>query len=402
MYKRQVIHAPGSYLTYEPQWNSDVNSVYENVTSGEVYPYEFLVENCPDDKKRDVDYVLSLMDWEKNVDPFYREHYFRPPLVCAHSDDRHVEKWVVYANNYFGAKELTILPGQTVTVRDGAAYGCIIIQGHGQFGVHDAEAAIMLRFGQISADEYFVSEAAARAGVTITNRNQAAAVNAFVAVAGGIITRRSSKLNDNGTFDNTLKSSTYAVFGDATVPLGEQWEVSGGLRLAHVSQPGGRLQQGHVAQHGQIGKPGGLVVRGHLSSSRPWRPARCPIAGWPSVMGQAFQRDPTDLDGASIPRFRPRGKRVSGPPCLGWPSACSACLPLHATCRAGARRSQRRARDNTSGGAARATLPPPQRIKHEKDSSGPGVRGRRRQTCVERRTLAWKSIRRSRARAQQT
>lgn len=31
-----VVHAPGSYLTYEPQWNSDVNSVYENVASNEV------------------------------------------------------------------------------------------------------------------------------------------------------------------------------------------------------------------------------------------------------------------------------------------------------------------------------------------------------------------------------
>ena len=29
-----VIHAPGSYLTYEPQWNSDVNSVYENIVLG--------------------------------------------------------------------------------------------------------------------------------------------------------------------------------------------------------------------------------------------------------------------------------------------------------------------------------------------------------------------------------
>jgi iron complex outermembrane receptor protein len=40
----------------------------------------------------------------------------------------------------------------------------------------------------------------------------------------------------NGTFDNKLKSSTYAVFGDTTVPLGERWEVSGGLRLAHDRQ----------------------------------------------------------------------------------------------------------------------------------------------------------------------
>ncbi|MGE3364541.1 MAG: TonB-dependent receptor [Rhizobiaceae bacterium] len=40
----------------------------------------------------------------------------------------------------------------------------------------------------------------------------------------------------NGTFDNRLTSSTYAVFGDATVPVGERWEVSGGLRLAHDRQ----------------------------------------------------------------------------------------------------------------------------------------------------------------------
>jgi hypothetical protein len=167
-----VVHAPGSCLTYEPQWNSDVNSVYENITSNEVFPYEFLVENCPPDKKRDLDYVLSLMDWEKNVDPHYKKHYFRPPVVCPVSDEKHVEKWVVYANDYFAAKELTILPKQTVTIKDGAAYGCILLQGHGKFGVYDAESSVMLRYGQASNDEYFVSEAAARAGVVISNLSQ--------------------------------------------------------------------------------------------------------------------------------------------------------------------------------------------------------------------------------------
>ncbi|HEY0827431.1 MAG TPA: hypothetical protein VGE40_05015 [Bacilli bacterium] len=164
-----VVHAPGSYLTYEPQWNSDVNSVHENVTSGEVYPYEFLVENCPEEKKRDIEYILSLMDWEKNIDPHYKKNYFRAPVLCSHSDEQHTEKWITYANEYIGAKELTIQPGQTVVVEDAAAYGCIMIQGHGKFGEYDAEAAIMLRFGQMSADEYFVSEAAAREGVIITN-----------------------------------------------------------------------------------------------------------------------------------------------------------------------------------------------------------------------------------------
>lgn len=167
-----VIHAPGSYLTYEPQWNSDVNSVYENIASGEVYDYDFLVENCPEDKKRNLEYVMSLLDWEKNVDPHYRKHYFRPPVACPNSDGRYAEKWVAYANDYIAAKELTVQPGQKVVVSDGAAYGCIIIQGHGRFGTYDAEASVMLRFGQPSNDEFFVSEAAAKQGVVIENRSR--------------------------------------------------------------------------------------------------------------------------------------------------------------------------------------------------------------------------------------
>jgi len=163
-----VIHAPGSCLTYEPQWNSDVNSVYENITAGEVYPLDFLDENCPADKKADMDYILSLLDWELNVDPHYKKTYFRPPVAC-NRDENHSEKWVAYGNGYIAAKELTVNPGKSVTVIDEAAYGCIFIQGHGTFGGYDAETPVMLRFGQRSADEYFVSEKAAQEGVVITN-----------------------------------------------------------------------------------------------------------------------------------------------------------------------------------------------------------------------------------------
>lgn len=164
-----VVHAPGSALTYEPQWNSDVNSVHENVVSGETYPYEFLAENCPEDRKRDIEYILSLMDWEKNTDPHYKRHYYRPPLLCGHSDERHAEKWITYGNPYIGAKELTVNPGQSVIVRDSAAYGTVLVQGHGRFGPHQAEAASMLRFGRMSGDEFFVGETAAREGVRVVN-----------------------------------------------------------------------------------------------------------------------------------------------------------------------------------------------------------------------------------------
>lgn len=166
-----VIHAPASYLTYEPQWNSDVNSVEENVVSGEIYSRDMLVEECPDDKKDDIDYIFSLLDWEKNTDPHYKQTYFRPP-VTASETEQYAEKWVTYANDYVAAKELTIYPGQTVTIQDGAAYGCIFIQGHGKMGVYDAEAVTLIRFGQQSSDEFFVSEGTAKEGVVITNESK--------------------------------------------------------------------------------------------------------------------------------------------------------------------------------------------------------------------------------------
>lgn len=166
-----VVHAPGSYLTYEPQWNSDVNSVYENVASGEVYDEEFLVENLPEEDQNNIDAVIDLMDWEKNVDPHYKKNYFRPPVVACEQEGVYIEKWIVYANPYLGAKELTVYPGQEVTIVDSGAYGVILTQGHGNFGGYDCETAGMLRFGQLSADEFFVGAEAAARGVKIVNRS---------------------------------------------------------------------------------------------------------------------------------------------------------------------------------------------------------------------------------------
>mgnify|MGYP006872939265 CR=1 FL=1 len=67
--------------------------------------------------------------------------------------------------SYVGAKELTVYPGQTVTIKDSGAYGCILTQGFGTIGGYQCETAGMLRFGQLSADEFFVGEKAATAGV---------------------------------------------------------------------------------------------------------------------------------------------------------------------------------------------------------------------------------------------
>ncbi len=167
-----VLHAPGSYLTYEPQWNSLVGAVFENIASGEINSFDGLARSLPEEDRGSPDAVLGLLDWEKNVDPDYRKHYFRPPLPCPTGDPRFSEKWITYANPYFSAKELTLQPRQRVTVTDAAAYGCVIIQGHGEIGPHAAEAPGLLRYGQQSADEFFISEPAARGGVIIKNHSQ--------------------------------------------------------------------------------------------------------------------------------------------------------------------------------------------------------------------------------------
>ena len=69
----------------------------------------------------------------------------------------------------FSAKELTVKPGHAVTVSDTDAYGVVVVQGHGSFGANPASAATLIRFGQLTEDEFFVSESAARVGVRVVN-----------------------------------------------------------------------------------------------------------------------------------------------------------------------------------------------------------------------------------------
>lgn len=79
---------------------------------------------------------------------------------------------VVYNSPFFSARELTVYPGRTVTIRDNGAYGAIVIQGHGKFGALDIEAPAMIRFGQMTADELFVSFRSAKEGIPITNDSE--------------------------------------------------------------------------------------------------------------------------------------------------------------------------------------------------------------------------------------
>lgn len=166
-----VLHAPGSLLTYEPQWSTDLNCVFENTVCGEVYSENELYDICPPEEKGNVDYIMDAVDWEANFDPDFKEHYFRPPVTLPAGQDGLTEKWVCYGNEFITAKEATIAPGSTVTLTDRAAYGCVLVQGFGKFGVYPAEAVNMMRADDLTADEFFVSKDRAAQGVTVTNQS---------------------------------------------------------------------------------------------------------------------------------------------------------------------------------------------------------------------------------------
>ena len=50
----------------------------------------------------------------------------------------------------------------TATIRDSAAYGLIVLQGHGTLGAWEIETPSLIRYGQLTQDEFFVSEDAAK------------------------------------------------------------------------------------------------------------------------------------------------------------------------------------------------------------------------------------------------
>jgi hypothetical protein len=167
-----VLHAPGSVCTYEPQSASDVFAMCECWTSCRTIPDDLLWKDVPEEHRGDLDFIVALLDWEKNTDSDFFQSRFMKPIEVKGTPDGMAERWVVYRSAAFSAKELTLSPGAQVLVRDAAAYGCIAVQGRGAFGPWTVETPTLVRFGELTADEYFVSEQAALTGVLIENLSE--------------------------------------------------------------------------------------------------------------------------------------------------------------------------------------------------------------------------------------
>jgi hypothetical protein len=168
-----ILHAPGSLVTYEPQVNSDVFAMFQSEVEGRIVPWDLLVKDVLPEYHHDLDYIISMLDWEANVNPEFGASNKRHPQpvrpVTEMEEAGYREMWITYGSGYYSAKELTVLPGRTVTIKDAAAYGLILTQGYGTLGGTPVSTPSMIRFGQLTEDELFVTAAAAAEGIKIVN-----------------------------------------------------------------------------------------------------------------------------------------------------------------------------------------------------------------------------------------
>jgi len=171
-----ILHAPGSLVTYEPQVNSDVFAMFQSEVEGRIIDWSLLTKDVPPAHHRDLDYLVGMLDWDANVNPAFAKSnrvFPRPVKPRAESEpDGYCERWVSYGTGYYSAKELTVQPKRSVTIRDAAAYGLILTQGHGRIGKLPVSTPALIRYGAMTEDELFVSADAAQAGVRIENTSE--------------------------------------------------------------------------------------------------------------------------------------------------------------------------------------------------------------------------------------
>jgi hypothetical protein len=163
-----VLHAPGSACTYEPQGSSDVAVMCECLVDSRPISVDQLWRDVVPARRGDVDAVIEMLDWEANVDPNFAERRSMTPLPAKSLEDAS-EDWIAFRSTAFSATRLTVQPGSSVVVTDAAAYGVLCVQGHGRLGEHAIASPSLIQFGSLSEDEFFVSAAAAAAGVVVRN-----------------------------------------------------------------------------------------------------------------------------------------------------------------------------------------------------------------------------------------
>ncbi|GBL44197.1 hypothetical protein EMGBD4_16960 [Verrucomicrobiota bacterium] len=167
-----ILHAPGSLCTYEPQWGLRrlryVSEPCRRPRSTVGSPRQGHAEvQAP---RRRLHRRPARLGQERR--PNFKDNHYLEPIVSVQGKG-FVDKWIVYGKvdkfQYFTAKELTVEPGAECTITDKGAYGLICVQGSGTINGQVLNSPKLIRFHELTEDEYFCTADGATRGVTFRN-----------------------------------------------------------------------------------------------------------------------------------------------------------------------------------------------------------------------------------------
>lgn len=161
-----VLHAPGSALTIELQEDSDVFAMLQAVTDGFPIDKELLWKDVrPEDRRSKGErFILELIDWEANGDPYLYEHrHLSPRLIEGSRTEAGEEYWIYYRTTKFSGKKLVVRPGGTYVTRDRGVYNILVWSGRGTYGGAEIQGGVP------GLDELLVTHDRATRGVEVRN-----------------------------------------------------------------------------------------------------------------------------------------------------------------------------------------------------------------------------------------
>jgi len=161
-----VLHAPGSALTIELQEDSDVLAMLQALNAGRIISKQLLWKDIrTEDRERHGErFILDLIDWPANGDPFfYENHHLSPQLISASQRDGGEEFWIYYNTTKFSGKKLVVRPGSTYLSTDCGVYSIFVWAGSGTYG------GIAVEGRSPGKDELLVTHERAIRGVEVRN-----------------------------------------------------------------------------------------------------------------------------------------------------------------------------------------------------------------------------------------
>jgi len=165
-----VLHAPGSALTIELQEDSDVFAMLQALNAGRIISKELLWKDVrQEDREREGErFILGLIDWEANGDPFFYEHHHLSPLpVEGSKQDGGEESWLYYDSTKFSGRKLVVRPGGSYLSVDAGVHNVLVWSGDGTYG------GVPVRGGDPSSDELLIAHDRAVRGVEVRNTGRA-------------------------------------------------------------------------------------------------------------------------------------------------------------------------------------------------------------------------------------